>query len=187
MKHFIIALIILIIPSTVLATSSDQIAKKVINSLKTESHKWRSDAHRLYFFKHPDQFEIVSPYDWDDEADCVIWIANEAYGVKIESPQKVIFGDSYKREIWKIYQMWATDHFANNVFVDPETVTILPEQTIKESDTPLAPVTIQWNDVGSPVLEASSDSTWKIISGLQFAVIILMMGLLFYLKRHKAA
>lgn len=133
-KIIIIFLFIFLGPCALNAYTAFDTAKSVIKSLKTQPENWRHDQHRLYYFKDVRKFETIAPSRWDDESDCVIWIANGDYAIEIQSPQRVKFQNETQIVIWDIYQKWANGYFAE-VFDDLETspeVMAEPSEEIKE-------------------------------------------------------
>lgn len=105
-------------------------ANSIVKSLKTEPDKWVHDEYRLYYFKDPKVLESTVKHRWDDVADCIIWIANEEYGIQVKAPAKVVLPKKAKAFIWKTYQRWANGYYAE-VFentIEPETLEEAPEK-----------------------------------------------------------
>lgn len=116
MKWLIVAFLI-IIPLSIDAYTVDDIVQAVIQSLKEEPDHWFHDEYRLYYFKDKEKGLNTDPSNHDSEADCVIWVANEAYGINITSPKKVVIENKKDKQfIWDTYQKWAVGHFAEKVF-----------------------------------------------------------------------
>jgi hypothetical protein len=136
MKRLIITLLIItFMPVTLNAYTSEDTARSVVNSLKTEPEKWRHDQHRLYYFKDATKFETTAQNSWNNKADCVIWIANEAYGIEIQSPKKVQLPKKVREFIWDTYQLWANDHFAK-VFEEIKAPEVVKKLEPIKSDEP---------------------------------------------------
>jgi len=115
--------------------SSQTVADKIIQSLKTEPNNWTYDAYKLYYFKNVDKAEKIPARLRAIEADLVIWIANGSYGIQVEKPVRVIFTKDQKQEIWKIYQMWASKFASTKIFnqlperSSPKEITKNEEET----------------------------------------------------------
>jgi len=105
-------------------------SNSIVKSLKTEPEKWVHDQYKLYYFKDPKVLKSTVKHRWDNVADCVIWIANEEYGIEVRAPAKVVLPKEAKAFIWKTYQKWANGYFAK-VFENPFESEIVEEATEK--------------------------------------------------------
>ena len=139
-------LVLFVLPLSVNAYTPTDTANAIVKSLKTEPEHWIHDQFKLYYFKDLNVLEEVgesSSYR-EAKADCIIWIANGAYGVEVQSPKKVKLKTKTKEFIWKIYQKWANEYFNEEVFAhlqepskiakEPSPVLEEPSVKIKEED-----------------------------------------------------
>lgn len=138
MKRLIVLLCILFLfPLSLNAANvytSKDTAKNVVKSLKTEPDNWFHDAYKLYYFKDKERSKIVPKNQWDTQADCVIWIANGAFAIKIEHPKRVIFDEKTQNIIWDIYEKWANGHFSTTFGHLDETFGHVNEPKMMKED-----------------------------------------------------
>jgi hypothetical protein len=129
-KLIIILFIVFIFPLSINSYTATDTADSIVKSLKTEPHKWVYDQYKLYYFKDPKVIKSTVQHQWDDVADCVIWIANQEYGIEVKAPAKVVLPKESRAFIWETYQKWANGHFAK-VFENPFESEIVEEHTEK--------------------------------------------------------
>lgn len=167
-------------PLSANAYTSIDTANSIVKSLKTEPKNWRHDQFRLYYFKDARKFETISSARWNDEADCIIWIANEAYGVEISSPKKVVLPKEVREFIWNIYQKWANNYFAK-VFEDDIKIKETSEKTksVEPEFVSLTEDKIKVEKRGSDFF--SNIPEWGINFAIVFAIIYMLILVYFTL------